>query len=185
MSYKLIPFLSLILFLSYSFPLFAQENEPDFIGEAYLLNEQGTCKQLDKEVAAYTQGMSWKANSWSALSLEIAGGKAQTRIAQKRVINLIVKAADNNSDPLSIITIYRFRAKKKKRITVLSEDNSGTLMKSRTHTKNQLSFVGKKYGNSSYLLTINNIVPGEYGIKVVNPNNVDEKNAIISCFGID
>ena len=150
MRYKFIIFLPLIILLFHSFPLVAQEKEPDFIGEAYLLNEQGEYMQLDKETAAYTKGMSWKTNSWSAVSLEITGGKAQTRTTQQAV-KLIVRASDNNSDPLSIITIYSLKAKKKKRTTILSEDNSGTLMKSRTHTKNQVSFSGKKFGYSSYL----------------------------------
>lgn len=168
-------------------PVFAiaQTNEPDFIGEAYLLSDQGERTLLDKEIAAYTKGVSWKANSWNALSLEVTGGKAQTRVAQGRPVKLVIRAMDNNSDPLSIIKVYRFQAKKKKRITVLSEDNSGTLMKSRTHTKNQLSFVGQKYGSSSYLLIINGIERGEYGIVVSNPNNIDEKRTVLSCFGVD
>lgn len=184
MYYKKFLQLVLILILLCPFTLIAQEKEPDFIGEAYLLDKQGEYVQLDKETAAFTRGMSWKANSWSALSLEIIGGKAQTRITQSTV-KLIVRAVDNNSDPSSIITIYRLKAKKKKRMTVLSEDNSGTLMKSRTHIKNQISFQGKKYASSSYLLTINNIEPGEYGIIVANPNNIDEKKIIVSCFGVD
>lgn len=178
-------FLFFVWILFQSVPAVAQTNEPDFIGEAYLLNDQGERTPLDKEVAAYTKGISWKANSWNALSLEVAGGKAQTRVAQGHPVKLVVRAMDNNSDPLSIIKIYRLRAKKKKRVTVLSEDNSGTLMKSRTHTENLLSFVGQKYGSSSYLLTINGIEKGEYGIVVSNPNNIDEKRTVLSCFGVD
>jgi len=178
-------YLFFIYFLLQSITAIAQTNEPDFIGEAYLLNEQGKSMPLDKEIAAYTKGVSWKANSWNALSLEVTGSKAKVRVVKERSIKIVVRAMDNNSDPLSIIKIYHLRSKKKKRITVLSEDNSGTLMKSRTHTKNQLSFVGKKHGSSSYLLTISGIEPGEYGIVVSNPNNVDEKRTIISCFGVD
>ena len=174
-----------MLSLWYSLPSIAQEVEPDFIGEVYIIDDQGESQQLDKEIAAFTRGVSWKANSWDALSLEIEGGKASTRIACKSTIKLIVRAADNNSDPISIIKIYRLNAKKKKRTTILSENNSGTLMKSRTHTKNQLPFSGKKFGKSSYLLTIKDIKSGEYGITVVNPNNIDEKQTIISCFGVD
>lgn len=165
--------------------LSAQENEPEFVGEVFVVDSQGIIKQLDKEIAAFTRGVSWQANSWDALSLEVEGGKAKTRIAKGQSVKLIVKAANNNSDPLSIISIYRFKAKKKKRTTVLSENNSGTLMKSRTHTKNQLYFTGKRYGSSSYLISIDDIEVGEYGILVANPNNVDEKRAVISCFGVD
>lgn len=163
----------------------AQIKEPDFIGDAYLLKKSGERIPLDKEIAAFTQGASFQENSWNALSLEINGGQAKTRIPAGSSIQLIIRAHDNNSDPLSFISIYRFQAKKKKRFTVLSEDNSGTYMKSRTHTKNQLVFVGEKYGNASYLLLINDIEPGEYGIVVSNPNNVDQKRTVVSCFGVD
>ncbi len=180
-----INFVLFVCLLLQSVSAAAQTDEPDFVGEAYLLSEQGEKTPLDKEIAAFSKGMSWKANSWNALSLEVAGGKAQARVVQGHPVKLVVRAMDNNSDPLSIIQIYRFQAKKKKRLTVLSEDNSGTLMKSRTHTKNQLSFSGKKYGNSSYLLTINGIEKGEYGVFVSNPNTLTEKRAVISCFGAD
>lgn len=177
-------FLVVLCFLFQQFAV-AQVKEPDFIGDAYWLNDAGKMIPLDKEIAAYTLGTSFQENSWKALSLEINGGKAQTRIEAGNPIKLIVRAHDNNSDPLSFISICRFQAKKKKRITVLSEDNSGTFMKSRTHTKNQLFFVGEKYGNASYLLLINNVEPGEYGVVVANPNNVDQKRTVVSCFGVD
>lgn len=183
MNYRFFSFF-VILFCFYSFSLTAQEMEPNFIGEVYLLNEKGEYVQLDKETGVYTRGISLIENSWNVLSLEIAGNRAQTRITQP-TIKLVVRAAENNSDPLSIITIYRLNVKKKKRTTVLSENNKGTLMKSRTHTKNHISFSGKKYGNSSYLLIINDITPGEYGIVVANPNNKDANKVIVSCFGVD
>lgn len=173
-----------LLFLLQSFVL-AQIKEPDFIGDAYLLSKQGDRITLDKEIAAYTAGVSFQANSWNALSLEINGGQAKTRVAAGEPIKLVVRAHDNDTDPLSFIRIYRLQSKKKKRMTVLSEDNSGTFMKSRTHTKNQLFFVGEKYGSASYLLTIDEIEPGEYGVVVSNPNNVDQKRTVVSCFGVD
>lgn len=175
----------LVLSLFSSLSVMAQDNEPEFVGEAYLMDGQGDYKQLDKEMAAYTRGISFKANSWDALSLEVPGEKAQLRIPQGQTLQLVVRAVDNNSDPLSIVSIYRLQSKRKKRKTILSENNAGTLMKSRTHTKNLVAFQGKKYGKCSYLLTINNIEKGEYGIVVLNPNNVDEKRVIVSCFGVD
>ena len=163
----------------------AQENEPDFVGEAYLLDNKNEYVQLDKEIGAFSSGVSFSSNSWNALSLEIEGGKSQTRIPVGQTLKLIVRAVDNNSDPLTIISIYKFKAKRKKRKTVLGEDNSGTLMKSRTHTQNMVKFNGKKHGKSSYIITIKDLKSGEYGIIVSNPNNRDEKRTIVSCFAID
>ena len=166
-------------------PIMAQEYEPDFIGEANLLKTDGSYIQLDKEIGDFTSGISLSSNSFNALSLEIAGGKAQTRLAANEPLQLVVRAADNNSDPLTIISIYKFKAKRSKRSIVISEDNSGTLMKSRTNSKDMVRFGGKKYGTSSYLLSLSDLEVGEYGIVVSNPNNRDEKRVVVSCFAID
>ena len=50
----------------------------------------------------------------------------------------------------------------------------------------RLEFNAKKFGVDSYLISIDNIQPGEYGIYVTNPNEKDEKNTlIIATFGVD
>ena len=165
--------------------LYAQTPEPEFIGEVYWEKEDGSYVKLGKEIGAYTSGISWKSNSWNALAIELTGKNAKTRVPVGESIKLIIRAVDSNSDPISIISIYRFDARKKKRKTVIAEDNSGTLMKSRTHTKNQLVFSGKKYGTSSYMILIDDVPAGEYGIVISNPNSVDEKRTIVSCFGVD
>ena len=177
--------LLLITFLLGTTTANAQVNEPDFIGEAYQLKSDSTIVLLDKEIADYTAGVSLSSNSWNALSIEIPGGKAQTRFSSNEPLKIVVRAVDNNSDPLSIISIYKFKAKKKKRTVVLSEDNSGTFMKSRTNSKDMAHFNGKKFGKSSYLIELKNLKPGEYGLIVENPNNRDEKRTVVSCFGID
>ncbi|MDR5591582.1 hypothetical protein [Christiangramia sp. SM2212] len=45
-------------------------------------------------------------------------------------------------------------------------------------------FQGKKFGESSYIITVPEIEDGEYGIIVKNPNSLDEKSTIVSTFGI-
>jgi len=163
----------------------ASTKEPEFIGEAYLLKPDGSFIQLDKEIGDYTSGISWAKNSFNALSLKINGGSAQSRFPSSQPVQLVVRAVDNNSDPLSIISIYKFKANKNKRTFLLGKDNSGTLMKSSTNSKGLIRFSGKKYGASSYLITLTDLESGEYGIVVSNPNSRDEKRTIVSCFGID
>jgi len=166
-------------------PAMAQVSEPDFVGEVYSLKTDGSYVQLDKEIGDFTSGVSWSSNSWNALSLEVAGGRSQTRFSSNETLQLVVRAVDNDSDPLTIISIYKFKAKKKTRSVVISKDNSGTLMKSRTNSKDMIRFSGKKYGTSSYLITLKDLEVGEYGITVSNPNNRDEKRVVVSCFAID
>jgi hypothetical protein len=184
---KKLKFLGLFL-IAISFgttSLKAQVSEPDFVGEAYQLKNDSSTVSLDKEIADYTAGMSWSSNSWNALSIEIREGKAQTRFSSSENLKIVVRAVDNNTDPLAIISIYKFKAKSSKRTVVLSEDNSGTLMKSRTNSKDMVRFNGKKFRTSSYIIELKNLKPGEYGIIVSNPNSRDEKRTVVSCFGID
>jgi len=90
----------------------AQVSEPDYVGEAYLLINDSSIILLDKEIADYTTGVSWSSNSWKALSIEISGGKAQIRFSSGEPLKIVIRAADNNSDPLAIISIYKFKEKK-------------------------------------------------------------------------
>jgi len=188
---NLISVIALVLFCGLA--VFAQDvqsqekptKEPEFIGEVYSLKSDGTFVQLDKEIGDFTSGISWSSNSFNALTLKIEGGSAKTRFPSNEPLQLVVRAVDNNSDPLSIISIYKFKANKNKRTFLLGKDNSGTLLKSKTNSKGIIRFTGKKYGISSYLITLNDLEAGEYGIVVSNPNSRDEKRTIVSCFGID
>lgn len=178
-------FLSLAVISFCVLPAMSQVSEPDFIGESFMLKADGDFVPLDKEIVDFTSGISWSSNSFKALSIEIAGSQAQTRFSSESPLELVIRGVDNNSDPLTIITIYKLKSKMETRTVVISEDNSGTLMKSRTNSKNMIRFSGKKYGKSSYLITLTDLEVGEYGIIVSNPNNRDEKRVIVSCFGID
>ena len=87
---------------------------------------------------------------------------------------------------MSIITIYKFKSSSSKREVKLAVNNTNQLFGgSYTVTKDMQSFNGKKFGNSSYRIKLNNLAPGEYGIIVANPNAVDQKRVIVSCFAID
>lgn len=53
-------------------------------------------------------------------------------------------------------------------------------------SENNMSFVpfqAKRYGKTSYLLKIEP-QDGEYGVRVLNPNERDEKVLMFYCFGI-
>lgn len=165
--------------------VFAEDFEPEFIGEAYAIATDGTPKALDKELAEFTSGISWSSNSWNATSLQVPGGKAQTRFSRDQPLQLVVRAVDNQSDPLTVVSVYTFKSKRKSRQVVLSENNSGNLMKSQTHTKDLVRFSGRKHGESSYLISLSDLPPGEYGIVVANPNATDSKRVVVSCVGVD
>ena len=111
--------------------------------------------------------------------LIIEGPKAGVRLTAGQPASFIVRAVDNATDPMSIINVFRFEAKKDKR---MAEMASGSV---KSNKLERLSFTGRKFGESSYLITLDETPAGEYGITVSNPNNLDEKQVIVSTFAID
>lgn len=153
--------------------------EPEFIGEALLLKSDNSTLKLDKSIpkATFKHGL-----GSAKVFIEIPGCCASARISNTKPIKIIVKAVDNKTDPMSIITIVNLQKKKKLR---RGEIFSAGMIGASTNNLKYIQFSAEKYGESSYLLTINEIVPGEYGITIRNPNAVTETVGIISNFGLD
>lgn len=166
-----------------SVSLRAQMVEPEFIGEVAYFKEDGTLEIVDKEYGNFRNAISLRSNSFNTLGIYIEGGTAITRFNAGNV-KFIVKCVDNSSDPMSIIKVYKFISKKTKRIVELAVDNSDTMLSSKELSKNYVKFNSKKYGSSSYEIEFT-VTAGEYGISVVNPNNEDEKQQIVYCFGVN
>ncbi len=161
--------------------------EPDFIGEVVTILPDGSAAKLEKETVL----LRTRANA----SAQIFGiGKAKTKLiidtpeAAVRLkgdgnIRFIVKAVDNETDPISIINVFRFETSKKKRLAELSSVSSFGSVKS--NKLERLRFSAEKYGEKSYLLTLIDKPAGEYGITVSNPNHLDEKGIVVSTFAIE
>lgn len=171
--------LLLILCTLICFTTFAQK-EPEFIGEVMINKEP--FKILDKE---YPDTQIKPSAFGHKTFIAVSGSQATTRIPSGNC-SLIVKCSDNASDPMTIISIYKLKSKGKKRSVAISVDNweLGALGSAKTFSDNLQKFTGKRYGQSSYEITLN-LDAGEYGIIVSNPNAVDEKITLISCFGVD
>ena len=158
--------------------------EPEFIGEIVTVRPDGTVAKLEKQ-------MRTRANASAVIfgigkaktKLIIEGPKAGVRLTAGQPASFIVRAVDNATDPMSIINVFRFEAKKDKRMAEMASVSSFGSVKS--NKLERLSFTGRKFGESSYLITLDETPAGEYGITVSNPNNLDEKQVIVSTFAID
>lgn len=146
----------------------------------------GSAKKLEKHnVQMRTGGSVFVAGfavNKAKTKVIVDGGSAGVRFQAGEPLSLIVRAADNKADPMSIVRVFRMKANKKQRSAIIAA--AGTF----TTTSNQmdyLPFEAKKYGESSYYLTFDQTPAGEYGVIVSNPNNVDEKMVIVSTFAID
>jgi len=173
---KIAIFLSVVIT---SFSLFAQNvEEPNFIGEALLLKADETTMLLEKQTVQITT----QSKMVVIVQNMVLNGCCAGVRTESGKLQLIVRAVDNNSDPLSIIQVIKFDVKKKKRQSELA---SVGYAGAKSGKMKLVNFTGAKFGNSSYLLTIPNIDTGEYGIIVSNPNVRDEKITVVSTFGID
>lgn len=111
----------------------------------------------------------------------IQGGLSQVQITPQNEVALIVKCKDNESDPTSFIQIVKFESKKKERKTELA--NVNWLGETSEGNMNIVQYDAEQYGKSSYILKFHP-QDGEYGVRILNPNNNDEKITIFNCFGI-
>ena len=164
----------------------AQSLEPDFEGEVVGVYPDGTTKRLEKQNtriktggSVYVAGFAVNKTKTKVL---IEGGAAGVRFRSDEPLQLIARAKDNNSDPMSIVRVFRMKSNKKQRSAVIAA--AGTF-NTTSNDMEYLPFEAKKYGESSYLLTFEQRPAGEYGVIISNPNNVDEKMVIVSTFGID
>ena len=164
----------------------AQSLEPEFEGEVVAVFPDGTSGKLEKQNtriktggSVYVAGFAVNKTKTKVL---IEGGAAGVRFRSDEPLQLIARAKDNNSDPMSIVRVFRMKSNKKQRSAVIAA--AGTF-NTTSNDMEYLPFEAKKYGESSYLLTFEQRPAGEYGVIISNPNNVDEKMVIVSTFGID
>ena len=167
---------------------FAQEiPEPEFVGEVVAILPDGNTTNLEKEQVVTRT----RANAGALIAgigkvktkIVIESPSASVRLKPTDEIKLIVKAVDNQGDPLSIIKIFSFDVTKTKRLAEIASMSTFGSMKN--NKLEYLRFSAEKYGNQSYLITLKDKPKGEYGITVSNPNQKDEKEIIVSTFAIE
>lgn len=89
-------------------------------------------------------------------------------------ITLIVKGVNNQTDPNSYIGIFKFEVKGNERRYQTGE--VGIFSGEKTNGLGSIEYKSKKYGESSYLLVLENLEPGEYGMYLGDPNALSNKN---------
>lgn|SRR5574344_697004 len=152
--------------------------EPEFAEETLLLTSDAQGVMLARESAS----VKTKAGASLYLTgigkvksrLTVQGIKSTSTVKGGKTTRLIVKAIDNKTDPNSFINVFKFEIKGNERRFQLAE--AGTLSKTESNNLSSVEYKAKKYGESSYLIVINDLEPGEYGIVIGDPNNANTKN---------
>lgn len=157
--------------------------EPEFIGQVLAIRTDETTEQLPQEsfTARHRASTGQKLFGIGKEHIDEAvlnGPRACTRFKASEGIAFIVRVPDNRIDPMSVISVIRFKTKKKMRIAEYA--SMGTLGDMRMNTLERQPFTAKRFGYGSYLIILKDARPGEYGITVDvlgSPN--------VSTFGID
>lgn len=165
----------------------AQKFEPEWTGEVAILKIDGdtlsipTEKTIPQIKTSASAGRLLVGIGNVRKKVVIKNGRSTTQIQPRDVVTLVVKCKDNDTDPTTFIQVVKFEEKKKERKTELA--NVNWLGNVTEGNMEYINYNGKKYGKSSYILTF--AAPeGEYGVRVLNPNDKDEKAPVFYCFGI-
>lgn len=162
--------------------------EPEFSEETLLLTSDSVGVLLKREngyiktkagASLYLTGIG---KVKSRITLE--GTKSVNELKARPNTRLIIKSKDNSTDPNSFINVFKFEIYKKERRYQLAE--VGTLSATKTNNLSSVDFKAKKYGESSYLLQLEDLTPGEYGIIIGDPNTQNTKNGMkITTFTVE
>ena len=110
--------------------------------------------------------------------------KSTSKAVGGSTTRLIIKAADNKTDPNSFISVFKFEVKGKERRYQLAE--TGTLSKTESNNLSSVEYKAKKYGESSYYIVLEDLTAGEYGIVIGDPNHENTKNAMkVTTFTVE
>lgn len=162
--------------------------EPEFAEETLLLTSDSEGVKLSREnstvktkagASLYLVGIG-KVKS----RLTLAGPTSKSKVKGGSTTRLVIKAADNKTDPNSFINIFKFEVKGKERRYQLAE--AGTLSKSENNNLASVDYKAKKYGESSYYIVLEDLTPGEYGIVIGDPNSDNTKNSLkVTTFTVE
>lgn len=159
-----------LLMLAITNCAFAQRiTEPEYIGQVNYVGTDSTVTLLEvenTEMKAKGNGLGFIPVAGMFLSkgqslLCIKGTKSKTSLKGNN-ITLIARVKDNNEDPKSKIGIIKFEPKKKERRYLMAE--VGLLAIKTKSAYSDFKFETKKFGEASYVIKVEKLEPGEYGV---------------------
>ena len=159
--------------------------EPEFINSYCILTSESSLEVLPKEIGTINsyqknspKGKQVKSAPEQSVAMDsihstngvelVLEGPHSSYVVPKdmKTISLVIKAKDNESDPMGLYRIVRFNASKKDRHIQWMEFSPALLGSEKAQKSGYVNFVAHKYGEQSYTLTVpeKEMIPGEYGI---------------------
>lgn len=181
----LLCFINLVL-LAFKFLTRSPIKEPEFINSYCIMTSDDSFESLPREIGTIKRHENIVSNATGGVgnvssSVTTAGALAGTKgmdivlegghssyVVPKdmKTISLVIKAKDNELDPMGLYRIVRFNASKKDRHIQWMEFSPALLGSEKVQKSGYVNFVAHKYGEQSYTLTFpeKEMIPGEYGI---------------------
>lgn len=102
----------------------------------------------------------------AGMDIIFAGGHSNYSIQGGQDVRLLIKGENNDTDPMDSYRIVRFNTSKKERRIQWMEFESSFIGSEQAEKAGYVNFIGHKYGEQSYILTIpaSELEKGEYGI---------------------
>lgn len=187
-AWNIITLLCFIDLLLLAFKLFSASpiKEPEFINSYCIMTSDDSFESLPREIGTIKRHQNIVSNATGGVgnvssSVTTAGALAGTKgmdivlegghssyVVPKdmKTISLVIKAKDNELDPMGLYRIVRFNASKKDRRIQWMDFSPALLGSEKVQKSGYVNFVAHKYGEQSYTLTFpeKEMIPGEYGI---------------------
>lgn len=157
--------------------------EPEFVGQALAIRTDNKAEQLVQESLTPRHRSSTGQKLFGIGKdhideMTLKGARAPIRFRQSDGIAFIIRVPDNQIDPMSVISVFRFKVKKKMRIAEYA--SVGTFGDQQSNTLERQPFTSRRFGSSSYLIILKDVQAGEYGITVDALGSLN-----VSTFGVD
>ena len=154
--------------------------DPEFIGQALAIRPDNRTEQLVQESLAPRHRSSTGQKLFGIGKdhideMTLKGAQSPVRFRKSDGIAFIIRVPDNLIDPMSVISVFRFKVKKKMRIAEYA--SVGTFGDQQRNTLERQPFTSRRFGSSSYLIILQE---GEYGITVDALGSLN-----VSTFGVD
>lgn len=146
----------------------------DSIGSGIRLEQQSSYVKAKTSGAAYVPGASIFAKTKT--KRYVKNCCSNILIPKNDKVNFIVKLKDNSYDPTTVIKLFKLVSDKETRSIELGSVSMA--QGSKSNDINYITFNAKKYGVSSYLITIDKLDEGEYAF------TLPESDDVFYLFGI-
>ncbi|MDE5843425.1 MAG: hypothetical protein K2H35_06805 [Muribaculaceae bacterium] len=112
-------------------------------------------------------------SGFEGMDIVFDGNQSSYVIPANENIRFVYREANNETDPLELMRVVKFKKNKKDRRIQWLNISSSLLGSDKADKNGYLNFSGEKYGENSYLITIpaEELEKGEYGIIVGSAAN--------------